>query len=167
MKPSGVINLILPATELVQEYQPSEYMLKTVGTTTKDLIEMFLTTWTECKDSSLFPFGDVAQNCMSTNARLRAEDIIFSALERRMEQGDLPKLSDKDQDDVEKVMMAIWQHLSETIFQLIEELDLHERQVQQMRFVRWLGDDLIVSFPYFRTVDRRPQEKSSANRNDQ
>lgn len=162
MKSSGQFHLILPASELVQEYQPSEYLLKTVGTNTKDLIEMFLTTWAECKNEALFPFGAVAQNCMSTNARLRAEDIIFSALERRMEQGDLPKLNDKDQEDAQKVMMAIWYNLSETVFQLIEELDLHERQVQQMHFVRWVGDDLVVSFPFFRTLDRRPVEKSDA-----
>lgn len=165
MKPNGVINLILPAVQIVQDHQPTDSLLASIGTSTKEVIEMFLNAWAEFKhlDESDMPYYGVSDDSSRhydqslrqsflINARLMVMDILFDAQERRIQEGSLPKLSEEDHKAAETVLMSIWNTLSNEIFSMLEEMNVTELQISQLRFVRWIGDDFIISFPRLHTA---------------
>lgn len=151
MKDRGVINLILPAVEIIQDHQPTDSLLQLMGTSTKELIEMFLNAWVEFKHMERMPsFGqdEMSQRAnFELNARLLVMDIIFDAMERRVELGESVPVTEEDRRAAEKVMMSIWSSLSHYLFALLEEMCVSDLQISQLRFVRWLGDDFVVSIP--------------------
>lgn len=160
MKSDGVINLILPASGIIAEYQPTENILQSMGTSTKELIQMFLNAWAE--------FKHVDNNCgfrptyetespglvfsYGLHARWLVMDIIFDVMEKQIEAGQINRLTERDRRDAEQVMMAIWNTLSSEIFELLEEMHVSELQISQIKFVRWIADDFIISFPRYRTA---------------
>lgn len=157
MKPNGVTNVVLPAAEIVADHQPTDMLLSTLGTNTKEVIQMFLDAWCEQKhfdDHMWSPAGQgETMACMHRlSARLLVMDILFSAMEQRYEVGALVKLTEEDRKAAETVMMSIWDSLTDTIFPLTQELGMSDLQVSQLRFVRWLGDDFIISIPYRQTA---------------
>jgi len=173
MKPNGVINLILPAVEIVQDHQPTDSLLAALGTSTKEVIELFLNAWAEFKhlDESDYPYYGITDNfsrgiydqsmrqSFRINARLMVMDILFDAMERRIENGEGFKLGDKDRHDAERVLMSIWESLSTAIFSLLEEMQLSDIQISQLRFVRWIGDDFVISIPRYHTAQQLLAEK--------
>lgn len=176
MKPNGVINLILPAVEIVQDHQPTDTLLAALGTSTKEVIEMFLNAWAEFKqlDGSDMPYYGygydseaqdraLRQN-FNINARLLVMDIIFDAMERRVEQGLGMKIGEDDRRSAERVLMSIWAHLSANIFELLEEMNLSDLQISQLKFVKWVGDDFVISIPYHQTAHSVSQRRTHYGR---
>lgn len=169
MKPNGVLNVVLPAAEIVSDHQPTDTLLAGLGTSTKEVIQMFLDTWAGHKHFGDLPWSPLSGSddlpyMFRASARLLVMDIIFEAMERRVEQGLGMKIGDDDRRAAEIVMMSIWDSLTQTIFPMTEELGMSDLQVSQLRFVQWLGDDFIISIPYMRTAkqeEERLREKEN------
>lgn len=176
MKPNGVINLILPAVEIVQDHQPTDTLLAALGTSTKEVIEMFLNAWAEFKhlDESDMPYYGLSEGngcfgprvdqslreSFQINSRLLVMDILFSAMERRVQEGVLPKMDDADAKAAERVLLSIWSNLSEEIFSLLEEMHVSDLQICQLKFLRWIGDDFVISIPRLHSVRQTSNEKT-------
>lgn len=162
MKSNGVINLILPAVEIVQDHEPTDALLGVLGTSTKEVIELFLNAWAEFKhmdQSDVIYYSEPEDRAMAlrrsftANARLLVMDILFDAWERKIEEGRKAgietTITEKDRQDAEQVLMSIWDSLSDNIFSLLTELRVSDLQISQMHFVKWIGDDFIISFPRY------------------
>jgi hypothetical protein len=171
MKSNGVINLILPAVEIVQDHEPTDTLLGALGTSTKEVIELFLNAWAEFKhmdETDILYYGDsefraqAMRQSFTVNARLLVMDILFDAWERRIEEGQGPKITEQDRIDAEKVLMSIWSNLAENIFSLLEELKVTDLQISQLKFVKWIGDDFIISFPRYHMA-RAPDKARNDN----
>lgn len=161
MRSEGVINLVLPARQLVEDHAPTDNLLQVMGTSTKEVIEMFLNAWADFKTVGInhpASWGCTAAESFpmvyshELNARWLVMDIIFDGMEKRIESGQTKKQTDQDRRDAEQVMMSIWNTLSNEIFDLLCELKVSDLQIGQLRFVRWLGDDFMISIPRYRTA---------------
>lgn len=147
------INVVVPASLVVAEFQPNENLLQIMGTTVKDVIELYLSKWLDNEKFGYVPgFVETLgpEMCMDISARFMAMDLLFEMLERRLErQG--PDSKDPanaiDRRDFEKVLHAMWDNLSAELFPLFDTLGFRDQQIQRMHFEQWLGDDIIVSIP--------------------
>ena len=151
MKPNGALRIVLSAREIVHDHEPTDVLLSDRKSTPKELMEMFLNTWVEFKQGDRlidFEYGDRdPQSTLRMSAQLLVADIIFDAMEKRIEQGVAQKMDEEDRRTAEKVMLSIWASLREHIFELLTELQVSDLQMAQLRFVRWIGDDFIISIP--------------------
>jgi hypothetical protein len=165
MKPNGALRIVLSAREIVHDHEPTDVLLSLVGTSTKELMEMFLNTWVEFKQGDRlvdFEYGERdQQSTLRMSAQLLVADIIFDAMEKRIEQGLSQKMDEADRRTAEKVMLSIWASLREHIFELLTELQVSDLQMAQLRFVRWIGDDFIVSIPRQRIAIPTQVEKTN------
>lgn len=157
MRSDAWLHLIIPTRAILEEFQPAETILALADTTPRGVVEQFLTSWVEHRTLQHLPgFREIAFDSRgrhSVGARLYATDLIFDAMERRHEQlvqegnDALPPIREADRKDLERVLMEIWALLSNELFPLFEELRLTEAQIDQLQFVRWTGDDVVILIP--------------------
>lgn len=177
----NTIHLVLPFHEMVSDHSPLENLLLTVGTNTKDLVELFLTEWVNFKNGRYdFNYGqelsqdrsgkqtssnnafDRYRESYRMNAYVLAMDIIFGAIERKVERGERPNLEERDRRDVEKVMMSIWNSVSNYVLDLLLEFSATPEMLEELRFERWIGDDILISLPRrHRSLDRQTKEETA------
>ena len=158
MDHKGCINLVLPGHGLILDYGPTDNLLRTMGTSVKEMIEMFINAWAEYKSV------DMHYTCINgphnldedwgpgfaqlrTHAHGMVMDIVFENAFARYERGEIEKMNKQDMRDAESVMLSLWDALSNHIFELLNEMRVHELQIARLRFVRWIGDDFIISLP--------------------
>jgi hypothetical protein len=167
MKPdSSAIYLVLPMHEVVEDHAPTENLLAIMGTSTKDLVELFLTEWVDFKSGKrFFDYGpdpsedqmpryqasmsafDFYRSRYRVTAYVMVMDIIFEAMEKRFEQGQGDLMSEQDRKDAEKVMMSVWNSVSDYVLSLLVELGSPPDVLERLRFERWVGNDIMISLP--------------------
>lgn len=159
MDHNGCIYLVLPGHEMIEDYSATENLLKTMGTSLKELIEMFINTWAEFKSTDLHgwgyqtyrPFHYEEDNASVLELRIQARwlvtDIILENAFKRYEEGQGTKPLMQDLRDAEKIMLSLWATLSENIFELMAEMKVEDSQISYLRFVKWVGNDFIISVP--------------------
>ncbi|WJJ55224.1 hypothetical protein [Xanthomonas phage RTH11] len=158
MDHKGYINLVLPGHGLILDYGPTDNLLRTMGTSVKEMIEMFIAAWAEYKSVDMhYTCNNGPLNLdedwgpgftqLRTHAHWMVMDIVFENAFMRFERGEIEKMSKQDMRDAESIMLSLWDSLSSYIFELLIEMGAHEGQISLLRFVRWIGDDFIISLP--------------------
>lgn len=150
----GRVHIVVPCNGIVAEFQPNENLLALMGTSTKDVIELYLTKWLDHQKFGYTPgyydgYMPVAASA-SMSVRYMAMDLLFEMLERRLEnrgKENPDPAPDIDRKDFEKILLNIWAWLSEELFPLFQTLGFKDQQIERMVFEQWLGDDVIVSIP--------------------
>lgn len=172
MDRKGYITLVLPGRELIKDYEPTDNLLKSMGTSVKEVIEMYINAWAEYKSVELhgYSYDYIRGSChynrdhpavieLSIQARWLVTDIIMENAYKRLENGEVQRIDTKDMRDGETVLMSLWHSLSEYIFELIGELRVADEQISYLRFVGWTGDDFIVSLPRITSMHVIHQEE--------
>ena len=151
MKPNGEFSLVLPAREILHDHLPADFLLSTFGTSTHDLVVLFLTTWADLKNKDRIHDYECHtldyRSALRITAHLLVADIVFETIERQVEAGERSILSEEDRRAAEKVMMSIWGSLCTHVFELLDSLGVTEDQATQLRFDRWIADDIVITLP--------------------
>ncbi len=161
MERKSWFTMVLPGRELIMDFEPTDNLLKSLGTSVKEVIEMFINTWAEYKSveshgwSRYTPIRNIHEHDrdhpavveLRLQARWLVTDIILENAYKRIEKGEIIKSREVDLRDAEKVMMSLWAALSEYIFSLIDEMGVTDEQIGHLRFDRWIGDDFIITLP--------------------
>jgi len=166
--------MVMPGRELIMDFEPTDNLLKSLGTSVKEVIEMFINTWAEYKTVEYHGWSMYSSAPrlyehdrdhpavveLRLQARWLVTDIILENAYKRVEKGEITKIRDIDLKDAEKVMMSLWATVSEYIFALLDELRVTDEQISHLRFERWLGDDFIITLPRMSGIfDVRRQEE--------
>lgn len=159
------VNVVIPTRHVVAEFQPNENLIQIMGTSVKDVIELYLSKWLDHEKFGYTPgFVETlhVEATMTISARFMAMDLLFEMLERRLERKgrDAEDQTDSvDRHDFEKVLHGLWDSLSSELFPLFCTLGFSDEQIQRMNFEQWIGDDIIVSIPTMRGIYEELREK--------
>ena len=130
---------ILPTVELLTVLQQYESLLQLFSCSAKDLVEMVVKHWLR-KNAGL-PDGRTVEFLKPFSAEEYVLDLIL--VDDQWRSGPAP-YDAKDIQDVVKVTSEITDETAQHFRLMLERLDLRAREGQDMNFIRWLGDDIVI-----------------------